>query len=80
MVYRQDEWQAKPYQEKAIEKKGESQRKNEGKLFDCPVNTMIDPATGWFEIVEMKDTNSSADASRIFSNMWLSRYPRPKKS
>ena len=31
MVYRQDEWQAKPYQEKAIEQKGESQRKNEGK-------------------------------------------------
>ena len=41
--------------------------------------TMIDPATGWLEITEMKDTNNSADASRIFNNTWLSRYPRPKR-
>ena len=41
--------------------------------------TMIDPATGWFEIQHMKDTNNSADAARIFNNSWLSRYPRPKK-
>ena len=40
---------------------------------------MIDPATGWLEITEMKDTNNSADASRIFNNTWLSRYPRPKR-
>ena len=40
---------------------------------------MIDPATGWLEIAEMKDSNNSADASRIFNNSWLSRYPRPKR-
>ena len=39
---------------------------------------MIDPATGWLEITEIKDNNNSADASRIFNNTWLSRYPRPK--
>ena len=40
---------------------------------------MIDPATSWFEIQEMKDTNNSADNARIFNNIWLSRYPRPRK-
>ena len=40
---------------------------------------MIDPAMGWLEIAEMKDSNNSADASRIFNNSWLSRYPYPKR-
>ena len=39
-----------------------------GKLLSLSCKTMIDPATGWFEIKEMKDTNNSADASRIFNN------------
>jgi hypothetical protein len=40
--------------------------------------TMIDPATGWFEIVEA--TNKSASTTPIqdlFHNTWLARYPRP---
>ena len=64
--------------------------------------TMLDPVTGWFEIVEVpqyiaqelqqtKDTKSkklvdnsfidksSARISRLFDQVWLSRYPRPKK-
>ena len=56
--------------------------------------TMIDPVTGWFEIVEVpsfiiddiknKTTQeaidkSSARISRLFDQTWLSRYPRPKK-
>ena len=28
---------------------------------------MIDPATGWFEIKEMKDSNNSADVSRFLT-------------
>ena len=55
---------------------------------------MIDPVTGWFEIVEVpsfiiddlknKTTQeaidkSSARVSRLFDQTWLSRYPRPKK-
>ena len=40
---------------------------------------MIDPATGWFEIQDMKDTNNSADDARIFNNSWFSRYPRYKR-
>ena len=56
--------------------------------------TMLDPATGWFEIVEVptyivtevltKQTSeeidkSSARISQLFDQAWLSRYPRPKK-
>ena len=56
--------------------------------------TMIDPVTGWFEIVEVPsyivdDVNkkltkeqidkSSARISRLFDQAWLSRYPRPNK-
>ena len=55
--------------------------------------TMIDPVTGWFEIVEVpsyivddvKNKNqssidkSSARISRLFNQTWLSRYPRPSK-
>ena len=52
---------------------------NMGKDLHLSCKSMIDPATGWFEIMEMKDTNNSADAARIFNNVWLSRYPRPKK-
>jgi hypothetical protein len=40
---------------------------------------MIDPATGWFEIVEA--TNKSAASVSIqdlFHNTWLARYPRPQ--
>jgi hypothetical protein len=39
--------------------------------------TMIDPATGWFEIV--KATNKSATSIQdLFHNTWLTHYPRPQ--
>jgi transposase InsO family protein len=39
--------------------------------------TMIDPATGWFEIVET--TNKSAISIQdLFHNTWLANYPRPQ--
>jgi hypothetical protein len=39
--------------------------------------TMIDPATGWFEIVEA--TNKSATSIQdLFHNIWLACYPRPQ--
>jgi transposase InsO family protein len=38
---------------------------------------MIDPATGWFEIVEA--TNKSATAIQdLFHNTWLAQYPPPQ--
>jgi hypothetical protein len=37
--------------------------------------TMLDPSTGWFEIVEA--TNKSATSIQdLFHNTWLARYPR----
>jgi hypothetical protein len=55
--------------------------------------TMVDPATGWFEIVEVpyysiedvkKDelnyiNKSSARISKLFNQTWLSCYSRPKQ-
>ena len=55
--------------------------------------TMVDPATGWFEITEVpyysiedvkRDENqyidkSSARISQLFEQAWLGRYPRPKQ-
>ena len=55
--------------------------------------TMIDPDTGWFEIVkilmfeldEVMTGNDeyidkpSARISQLFKNTWLCRYPRPQK-
>jgi transposase InsO family protein len=39
--------------------------------------TMIDPATGWFEIVEA--TNKSATSIQdLFHNTWLAHYPCPQ--
>jgi len=42
--------------------------------------TFIDPATGWFEIVEVPTIDkSSARLSQLFDQVWLSRYPRPNE-
>ena len=39
--------------------------------------TMIDPATGWFEVVEVEDF--TADCMQVaFDEAWLCRYPRPE--
>jgi hypothetical protein len=37
--------------------------------------TMIDPATGWFEIVKTKN-NSATSIQGLFHNTWLARYPQ----
>ena len=39
--------------------------------------TMIDPATGWFEIKAITD-KSAASIMEHFDNEWLARYPRPQ--
>ena len=40
--------------------------------------TMIDPATGWVEIVEI-NTKSADEIINIVDQAWLSRYPWPTK-
>lgn len=39
--------------------------------------TMIDPATGWFEVVSVTDATAHT-VMEAFNNEWLSRYPRPQ--
>ena len=42
----------------------------------CRCVTMIDPATGWFEIHQYDDKRSITVAN-IIEQEWLSRYPCP---
>jgi hypothetical protein len=39
---------------------------------------MIDPATGWFEIVEVP-SKSSDEIANLFEMTWLNKYPWPAK-
>ena len=57
---------------------GEYIIKTPTKVHKLRAMTMIDPATGWFEIAPVKDPNSHT-TQRILDSMWLSRYPRPKE-
>jgi hypothetical protein len=38
---------------------------------------MIDPATGWFEIVQA-NSKTATSIQDLFHNTWLVRYPRPQ--
>ncbi len=38
--------------------------------------TMIDPVTGWFEVVEIK-SRTAETVAEAFDHAWLSRYPCP---
>ena len=49
----------------------------DGKDVTLNAMTMCDPATGWFEVGEVPDKTSET-AAKIFDNIWLCRYPRPK--
>jgi hypothetical protein len=40
--------------------------------------TICDPATGWFEVAEIKDKTAEATA-KILDQTWFCRYPRPKR-
>ena len=39
--------------------------------------TMIDPATGWFEVKDISNPAAN-DCMQAFDDVWLSRYPRPQ--
>ena len=38
---------------------------------------MIDPATRYIEIKDIKTKSSAVEVSNILEKNWLSRYPRP---
>jgi Integrase zinc binding domain len=47
------------------------------KWFVLNALTMINPATGWFEIAEIKE-RTAEHVAKTFDNIWLSRYPQPE--
>jgi hypothetical protein len=54
-----------------------SLKRPDGKECTSRAMTMIDPATGWFEITKI-DNPDSATVQEAFDNTWLCRYPRPQ--
>jgi len=51
-------------------------KRKSGKTLELRCVTMIDPATGWFEIAEYDDKRSITIAN-VVEQQWLVRYPRP---
>ena len=49
----------------------------DGTVLELRALTMIDPATGWFEVVDVPKIDSS-HCMDAFDDTWLSRYPRPE--
>ncbi len=59
-------------------------RHPDGTIKECDLSllcmTFIDPATGWFKIAEVPLSDQfSARISKLFDEVWLSRYPRCRK-
>jgi len=48
------------------------------KTYELRAMTMIDPATGWFEVAPLKEP-SSYEVQKAFDSYWLARYPRPQE-
>jgi transposase InsO family protein len=46
-------------------------------VFQLRALTMIDPATGWFEVKDVKEA-SATSCMEAMDDTWLSRYPRPE--
>ena len=51
-------------------------QRDNGKQLTLKAVTMIDPATGWFEIVQYLDKKAITIANLV-EQTWLARYPRP---
>jgi hypothetical protein len=51
--------------------------KNPLKTHSLLALTMIDSATGWFEIVQA-NSKTATSIQDLFHNTWLAQYPRPQ--
>ena len=49
----------------------------DGTILELAALTMIDPATGWFEIKDVERINA-ANCMEAMDDTWLCRYPRPQ--
>jgi transposase InsO family protein len=69
--------EAVPWEKLCVDLIGPYKIRRKGKKFIiCRCVTMIDPATGWFEIHEYEDKKSITVAN-IVEQEWFSRYPWP---
>ena len=69
--------EAKPWQKLCVDLIGPYKvQTHDGKIHILHALTMIDPATSWFEIVEIT-TKDSESISLLVDREWLCRYPRP---
>eukprot|EP00980_Cylindrotheca_fusiformis_P023129 scaffold10175_cov113-Cylindrotheca_fusiformis.AAC.1 len=72
------EAEATPWNTLCIDLIGPYTVKREGKQeWNLHCLTMIDPATGWFEIVEIEDKQADEVANKL-EQTWLVRYPWPQ--
>ena len=74
---KQAETESKPWERVNIDLIGPLTVKTPTKTHSLDALTMIDPATGWFEIKELHSRTAEATAD-AFDDAWLTRYPRPQ--
>jgi hypothetical protein len=68
-----------PWEHLCVDMIGPYQIRRKGKKTLClQAVTIIDPATGWFKIIQSNTATSDAVANKI-EIAWLSRYPWPIK-
>jgi hypothetical protein len=72
------EAEADPWTEVHVDMMGPLSMTTPSKKLSLLVFTAIDPATGWFECVEVPKKESFT-VMEAFNNHWLSRYPRPQR-
>jgi transposase InsO family protein len=68
---------AKPWKRVDLDMIGPYEVKAANGNFTLRALTMIDPATGWFEVKDVPDYTANSTQS-AFDEVWLSRYPRPE--
>ena len=68
---------ARPWNRVNVDLIGPLSAKAPNGKFELLALTMIDPATGWFEIAEVKNKTPEV-VSEAFDHQWLSRYPQPQ--
>ena len=71
------EAEANPWERVHVDLIGPYSIQSESKLRTLQCLTMIDPATGWFEIKAITDKRA-VTVMEAFHNAWLCRYPRPR--
>ena len=69
--------EAKPWERLCVDLIGPYKiRCKDNSMLKCQCVTMVDPATGWFEVHEYGDKRAITVAN-IVEQQWLTRYPRP---